>query len=300
MAAYRFLIADVFSDQAFGGNQLAILPDARAITDEGLQAVTREFNFAESTFVLPAGSAAAARRVRIFTPGRELPFAGHPTVGTACALVKEGIAQPGDFTIEEGIGPVAVRVERDGESFSARFAVDRAPVLHPDPTTPAEAAAAISLDEADVVQVVAAGLGVDFTFVRLRDRETVDRAKLDQAAWSRAFAGKVADQIYLFAGDLADGGDIYARMFGPSLGISEDPATGSAAGILAGVAAGLAGQAVDRFSLSISQGVAMGRPSKIQSCARLRNAEVVGFEVGGSVTFVAEGQIDIPPRYLLD
>lgn len=300
MAGYRFLMADVFSDRAFGGNQLAVLPDARGISDEGMQAITREFNFAESTFVLPATVASAVRRVRIFTPGRELPFAGHPTVGTACALVKEGAAEPGFFIIEEGIGPVAVNVARDGDAYSARFAVEQAPVRHPDAASLAEAAATLSLAEADVLQVIAAGRGVDFSFIQLRDQQAVDRAKLDPAAWSRNFGGKVAGQLYVFAGELADQGALYARMFGPSFGISEDPATGSAAGILAAIGATLAGSIDDRFALSISQGVAMGRPSKIDANARLRDGLVAGFEVGGSVTFVAEGQIDVPKRYLLN
>ena len=300
MPGYRFLIADVFSDRAFGGNQLAILPDARGISDDGLQAITREFNFAESTFVLPAKGASAVRRVRIFTPGREMPFAGHPTVGTACALVKEGVAEAGDFIIEEGIGPVAVRVARDGDAFSARFVLEQAPVRHPDAASPAEAAAALSLPESDVVQVIAAGLGIDFTFIQLRDREAVDRAKLDHSAWARDFGGKVAGQLYIFSGELADRGTLYARMFGPSFGISEDPATGSAAGILAGVSAALAGPPGDRFAISISQGVAMGRPSTIEASARLVEGMVTGIEVGGSVTFVAEGQIDVPQRYLME
>ena len=127
MARYRFLIADVFSATPFGGNQLAVLPDARGLSDEGMQLIAREFNFPESTFVLPATDGSSAWRVRIFTPARELPFAGHPTVGTACLLVRKGLAAEGAFSLEEKIGPVAVEVsQRDGVPF-ARLTVDRRP-----------------------------------------------------------------------------------------------------------------------------------------------------------------------------
>lgn len=298
MASYRFLIADVFSGTAFGGNQLAVLPDAVGITDEGLQLITREFNFPESTFVLPATEQSAVRSVRIFTPGRELPFAGHPTVGTACALVKEGLAEPGDFVIEEGIGPITVRVCRDETGLSATFTVTKQPVIHDDVASATEAASALSLDTSEVVRVFAAGLGVDFTFIQLRDIAAVDRAKLDHAAWTRAFSGKSAPQLYFFAGDLEDGSELYSRMFGPNFGIPEDPATGSAAGILAGVAAGFASPSGDRYALSIRQGVTMGRPSRIDAAALLENGKVAAIEVGGAVTFTAEGMIDIPAAYL--
>ena len=298
MARYRFLIADVFSATPFGGNQLAVLPDARGISAEGMQVITREFNFAESTFVLPADDPAAIRRVRIFTPSRELPFAGHPSVGTACALVKEGIAGIGDFVIEEGIGPVSVSVRQGDSGLEATFTVNQAPTLHADTACAAEAAAAISLDEGDIIRLFAAGLGVDFTFIQLKDRAAVDRAALDHSAWARHFSDKGAGQLYLFAGDLADGGQIYSRMFGPSFGIAEDPATGSAAGILAGAGAGLAGAQADSFTIAITQGVAMGRPAQISASARLQAGKVGAIQVGGATTFVAEGEIDVPERFL--
>src|SRR6185295_3355767 len=120
-------IVDVFTDTPFGGNQLAVLTDARGLTTEGMQAITREFNFAESTFVLPPEDPANAAQVRIFTPARELPFAGHPTVGTACALVMSGARAAGEFVLEEGVGPVPVTTRKDGDIYSARLRLDRAP-----------------------------------------------------------------------------------------------------------------------------------------------------------------------------
>lgn len=299
MTAYRFLIADVFSDQPFGGNQLAVLPDARGISDEGLQAIAREFNFPESSFILPSDDPACIRRVRIFTPAREMPFAGHPTVGTASAMVREGIAAPGSFALLEGIGVVRVAVTETDAGLSGRLTVDQSPIVHRDNVSVAEAAASLGLPPGDVRNVFAATLAINFTFVHLRDREAVDRASLDHAAWAEAFAGRPDGQLYVFSGDLADGGSIHSRLFAPSFGIPEDPATGSAASILAGAGAIMTGHQGPSFSLSIDQGVAMGRPSRLESTARLEQGLVTAVEVGGAVTFVAEGIIDVPASHLL-
>ena len=298
MASYRFLILDVFSDTAFGGNQLAVLPDAGGISDEGLQTLAAEFNFPESTFVLPSSDPDCVRRVRIFTPQREMPFAGHPTIGTACALVAEKIAEEGRFVLEEGIGPVEVEVSRSPAGLRATLTARQAPRLD-EPVSSAAAAAVLGLAETEVLQVHAATLGIDFTFIRLRDPAAVDRVALDQSVWASRFAGKPNAQIYVFAGELADGASIHSRMFAPALGIPEDPATGAAASILAGSAAMISGAGGDRFSLTIDQGVAMGRPSRLEASARLENGQVVAVSVGGASTFVAEGRITVPEHYLL-
>jgi trans-2,3-dihydro-3-hydroxyanthranilate isomerase len=299
MASYRFLMLDVFSDAPFGGNQLAVLPDATGISDDGLQTIAREFNFPESTFVFLSADPDCIRRVRIFTPRTEMPFAGHPTVGTACALVAEGLAAEGRFQLEEGIGPIEVEVSRSPTELGARLTARQAPQLN-ESVGRADAAAVLGLTDADVVQVFAATLGIGFTFVQLRDPTTVDRAALDYGIWSSRFAGKPNEQIYLFAGELADGAAIHSRMFAPALGIAEDPATGAAASILAGAAATITGARGDRFSLTIDQGVAMGRPSRLEASAFLEAGAVTAVSVGGASTFVAEGRIDVPEKYLLD
>src|SRR5438045_2508475 len=182
---YDFMIVDVFSDTAFGGNQLAVIKDARGLTGEAMQTITREFDFPETTFLLPPADPAHARRVRIFTPGREMQFAGHPTVGTACALVMSGACPAGEVVLEEGIGPVPVEVERSGRSFSGRFRLDHGPEVPDTIPAKAEMAAILSLQPDDVVDVFCAGVGVNFTFVQVRDRAAVDRSKLDHPAWSR-------------------------------------------------------------------------------------------------------------------
>jgi trans-2,3-dihydro-3-hydroxyanthranilate isomerase len=190
-------------------------------------------------------------------------------------------------------------VKQAGDSLVGRLTVDQAPVIHRDNASVADTAAALGVAAQEVVQVFAATLGINFTFVQLCDAASVDRAKLDHAAWANAFGGRVDGQLYVFSGDLVDGGRIHSRLFAPAFGIPEDPATGSAASILAGAAAILTGFDEPALHLSIDQGVAMGRPSRLESAARLEQGQVTAVEVGGAVTFVAEGTITIPAAYLL-
>ena len=227
-----FTIVDVFSDRAFGGNQLAVFPDADGIGDATMQQLAREFNFAETTFVLPPSEPGHTCRVRIFTPRAELPFAGHPTVGTAAVLASLNTDHAGTerrFVFEEGIGPVTVIT--DGQT--ARLQLD-SPDLETAPREPSTAAVAraLSLPETAVLRCWYAGLGVRFCFAHLADTEEVDRATLDKTAWQAGVANGWSSHLYLFAGECRDGGRLYARMFAPALGVDEDPATGSAAAAL--------------------------------------------------------------------
>jgi trans-2,3-dihydro-3-hydroxyanthranilate isomerase len=292
---YDYLIVDVFSETPFGGNQLAVLTDARGLTTEAMQAITREFNFAESTFILPPDDPAHVAKVRIFTPARELPFAGHPTVGTACALVMSGAQGPSEFVLEEGVGPVAVTTTKDGERYSARLRLDRGPERPESVPTMADLAAVLSLPSEEVRDVFGAGIGVNFTFVQLASRDAVDRATLDHAAWKRILADSWASQVHLFAGELEDGGEIYARMFAPAFGIAEDPATGAAAAAIAGAAAL---KRSSSLSFDIRQGVKMGRPSLIRASARVEDGKITEIGVGGASAFAAQGQIEVPNQFL--
>lgn len=286
--AHRFVIADVFTDRPFAGNQLAVFPDAQAVPERAMQAIAREFNFPETTFVLPAREAGHAARVRIFTPKAELPFAGHPTVGTAAVLAQRAqMALPGVMILEEGIGPVRVEVARRGALVHAQLVLEREverPQARPER---ASAAAALQLPEAQVLEAWFAGAGVPFCFVRLSDRAAVDRAVLDRAAWAAHFARAWAPNLYLFCGEDAP----YARMFAPALGIDEDPATGAAAVALAGVLAARRPESEGHFAWTIDQGVAMGRPSRIEAAAHKRSGKLVQIKVGGTTVISAEGTL---------
>ncbi|HYH79845.1 MAG TPA: PhzF family phenazine biosynthesis protein [Longimicrobium sp.] len=292
---YRFIIADVFTEQAFGGNQLAVLPDARGLSAEAMQALAREFNFSESTFVLPADDPAHAFRVRIFTPGGELPFAGHPTVGTAAVLAREGlIPRTGRVVFEEGVGPVTVDVEVSDTRAFARLNLD-AQVRSPAERPSAEHAAAVLSLPADAVREAwFASVGVPFTFIHLADAATVDRAALDLAAWKAHFEHSAGSSLFLFAGDLAAGSDLHARMFAPAMGIPEDPATGAACATLAGSLADRLPDADGTFTWRIDQGVKMGRPSRIEASAAKRGGRTVRVMAGGAAVIVAEGTITVP------
>ncbi len=296
---YDFMILDVFTDKAFGGNQLAVLTDARGLTSEAMQTIAREFDYPETTFVLPPDDPAHARKIRIFTPGAELPFAGHPTVGTACALVMANQCAIGDFILEEGLGPVSVSTKRDDGVFSARLRIERAPEISKTVPTPQEMAAVLSLQPNDVLQVFCAGMGPRFTYTQVASNEIVDRSQLAHESWRRILADSWAANVFVFAGELKDRSELYGRMFAPALGIPEDPATGAAAAAIAGVAAVAGGgDSSGKVRLDIIQGVAMGRPSFLSASAELADGVVSAIEVGGGCAFIAEGKIEVPDHLL--
>jgi trans-2,3-dihydro-3-hydroxyanthranilate isomerase len=287
----KFVICDVFTDRAFGGNQLAVFPDARGLGEGAMQALAREFNFAETTFVLPPQDPRHFRRVRIFTPRIELPFAGHPTVGTAAVLAALNSFASGTIVLEEGIGPVPVELELGGRAPFARLALDKEVESPPDTPARAAAAAVLSLPENTVRDAWFASVGVPFCFIELAERAAVDRASLNRAAWSEHFARAWAPSLYLFAGELAPGSRLYARMFAPAYGIEEDAASGSACAALAGRLAGRQREREGTFTWRIDQGVAMGRPSLIEASAEKQAGRIVKLKVGGYSVIVGEGNM---------
>src|SRR5499433_323082 len=218
---YTFHIVDVFSSTPFGGNQLAVLPDAAAISTEGMQKIAREFNFGETAFVLPQ-SDPNSYRVRIFSPRSELDFAGHPSVGTACALgMKQRVrlSDPVRLILEENVGPVVVDVAQRNGGFHGALTLSgkiEAPTGAPSPT---DLAAVLSIEPAEVSQVFFAGVGVPFCFAQLSSNEVVDRATINRAAWATTLAQAWSPHIFFFAGNLQDGGELYARMWAPALGV---------------------------------------------------------------------------------
>ena len=287
---YRFFIADVFTDRPFTGNQLAVFPDAQGLSARAMQDIAREFNFPESTFVLPPSSASCAAKVRIFTPKAELPFAGHPTIGTAAVLARlKRVRVPGTAVLEEGVGPVPVEITGQ----YARLVTERPVELPSDKVDASAVAAALSLPAAAVKEAWFASGGVKFCFARVADKAAVDQALLDRAAWSRHFASAWASSFYFFAGT----DSLYARMFAPTMGIEEDPATGSAAVAMAGVLAARRAEREGTFTWHIDQGVAMGRPSRLEAIAEKRDGKVVRIKVGGATVIGAEGTLEVPAGY---
>jgi trans-2,3-dihydro-3-hydroxyanthranilate isomerase len=291
--SHRFLIIDVFTERPFGGNQLGVFPDARGLPDAAMQKLARELNFAETTFVLPPEQG-HTRRVRIFTPRVELPFAGHPTLGTAAALLHEGVVQEkaggADVVLEEKAGPVAVHVQRRSELLVSEMTLERVLERSDRPPDPDAVAAALTLQPREVLASWFAGLGVPFCFVELKDRAAVDRAVLDRHAFRTGVATSWAPQLFFFAPDPLDDSKLYARMFAPALGVDEDPATGSAAAAL--VASLAERRQQSSLALSIDQGVALGRPSSMQARVELRQGLPPLVRVSGGCVVVAQGSFD--------
>jgi trans-2,3-dihydro-3-hydroxyanthranilate isomerase len=299
---YKYYLVDVFSRSAFGGNQLAVLPEAGGLSPEGMQKIAQEFNLAETAFVLSKDAARNTFKVRIFTPRSELPFAGHPTIGTACALAMGGYTGAGDIhhlILQEGVGPVAVAVEKREGVWNGLLTL--ASKLEQPTETPSavEVAEILGLTPSDVRSVFCASVGVRFCFVQLTSPQTVDRAAVDSGAWRAHLASTWAPNVFFFSGDIADGNELYARMCAPALGVTEDPATGSAAAALVGAAAANSQFQGSQFALSINQGIAMGRPSHIRALAEKSGGGVTSISVGGATSYVAEGEIEVPAAFLI-
>ena len=286
-------LLDVFTDRAGGGNPVAVFVDAPALPDETMQATAAALGLSETVFVLPATDGASLRRLRIFTPAMELPFAGHPTIGTAHLLVDLGAVNesaPGTwrFALEETVGRIAIEVTASGDGGRPRFAwltTSALPTRGPEPPDAAALASvlgvderAIVLDEKDAPRAYSAG--VPFLYVPVRDRATLARVRIDVERWKTVVASFWAPHVYVFVPPGTDGlpdHELAARMFAPAMGIVEDPATG-------GAVAGLAGYLRDRGEglgrWMVAQGREMGRASEL-------HVELLGD--GGSLEAVRVG-----------
>ena len=297
---YDFVTLDVFTDRMFGGNPLAVLLDARGLTTEKMQAIAREFNYSETTFVLPPEVENNTRKVRIFTPTTEVPFAGHPNIGTAFALATAGefgeIGSTIQVYFEEMAGVVPVSISKHGgRPLSCRLAAPERLSLGA-VASPQLLAAAVSLDPADIVTEThpprVASVGLPFLFAELKDRDALQRAEIDmKELYALAAEGVTADiHLYVHSGDDFD---IRARVFAPLDGVPEDPATGSANCALAGILSHYNEAPDGRFQWRIAQGVEMGRPSILNAEAEKENGTVVKTTIGGACVMVAEGFIEV-------
>jgi trans-2,3-dihydro-3-hydroxyanthranilate isomerase len=299
---YDVVQADVFTDRVFGGNPLAVVLDARGLTDGEMAAIAGEMNLSETTFVLPPTRPDCDVRVRIFTPRRELAFAGHPTIGTSFVLATRGMLPAGAraLTLEEGVGPVPVRLEGDPAAPTFLWMGHGDAAFGPPLTPRADFAAALGLAESDLLPdapIQTGTTGSAFLYIPIKDRATVDRAALDVPAILRCFADTTAVGVFVFAPDSdSTGHRVYARMFAPhTSGIPEDPATGSASGPLGAYLVRHRLIPPDETVRIVSeQGTKMGRQSFIHIAVRTENGGVAGIEVGGSAVPVLEGTLHLP------
>ena len=300
---YEFLTLDVFTDRPFAGNPLAVFPDARGMTKKQMQQLAREFNYSESTFVLPPKDRRHTARVRIFTPSSEIPFAGHPNVGTAYALAL--LAQRKRKTIaptllfEEGAGLVPVDLLRD-----ARGRVTGAMLTAPQPLAVGaniaaeKVAACVGIEPGAVLTAnhapVLASVGLPFVIAEI-GLDAIARAQPDLAAFRSAAEGHATrtGRFSLFVYVRQSEKQLRARMFAPLSGIQEDPATGSANCALVGLLAQLSTASDTVLELDVRQGVEMGRPSRLTAFAEKRNGAVTRVRVGGRCALVMEGRISL-------
>lgn len=293
----HFATYDVFTDTRFAGNPLAIVFDTDPLSDAQMQTIAREFNLSETIFVRRATNGHAAS-VRIFTPGKELPFAGHPTIGCAIALAerKHGRAESKDvlFVLEEQIGPVrcAVKIAHDGASFAEFTAPKLSASAGADPSIET-AAAALGLTPADIGfgahKPSLFSAGVPFVMIPLADTGALVRARPQAGALSAALG---ATELYVYArAERTEAHAFHARMFAPELGIIEDPATGGAAAAFAGVLARFEDLPDGWHTLPILQGVEMGRPSLIGLEVHIEADKLVGARIAGKAVKVMEGTL---------
>lgn len=295
----RYLTCDVFTDRLFGGNQLAVFPDAREIAPELMAPIAKEFNYSETTFVLPPDDPSHTAKVRIFTPGGELQFAGHPTVGTAHVLATIGAVKlTGDETkivFEEGVGPVPVTIRaKNGQPEFAQLSVAQLPRIGPPPPSVETLAAALSLSPDDLLQgdmsPQTVSCGTPFLLIPLRNRDAVRRARVKLDVFQPALDGYVTSEVMVFAMEAEHTGhDVRARMFAPMLGIAEDPATGSACSGLSGYLAARDPRRDGTLRWIVEQGFEMGRPSILELEADKKDGAITAVRVGGKTVMVQEG-----------
>lgn len=300
----RYFTADVFTDHAFGGNQLAVFPDATEIPPAMMLDIAREFNYSETTFVLPAAEPSHTRCVRIFTPAGEVPFAGHPTVGTAHVLASIGAIEltgaRTEIVFEEKVGPVRVTIRADdGHPVFAQLSVAKLPEVGPPPPPHDVLARMLTLESSDFLggnfapQAVSCGL--PFLIVPLRDVDAVRRARLRLDVWEEGLQRAWARELYVVAlgGERTDS-NAHARMFGPGVQVPEDPATGSAAATLGGYLAARDQRSHGTLRWVVEQGFEMGRPSILEVEVDKSKGDITAVRVGGRSVVVCEGRMELP------
>jgi trans-2,3-dihydro-3-hydroxyanthranilate isomerase len=294
----RFVTLDVFTDKRFAGNPLAVVLEPEGLDTAAMQRIAREFNLSETVFVEPPENKAHRAKLRIFTPANELPFAGHPTVGTAVLLGQlDGGTQQREFVLELGIGPVRCKVTPSEDDGPALFDLPKLPEDIGAPASDEDIAAAVGIDPADIgfdgMRPARWSAGAPYTLLPLRDRAAVGACAINSAAWKKAFGLDAHAAVYMFCRQTTQPEHAFhTRMFAPGAGINEDPATGSAAAALAGYIAKFDKLNDGSHPLVIEQGYEMGRPSLIELTLKISGGKLTGASIGGSAVVVMEGTIE--------
>jgi trans-2,3-dihydro-3-hydroxyanthranilate isomerase len=290
----QFTTVDVFTDRQFGGNPLAVVTDAQGLSTERMQAIAAEFNLAETTFVLPPENPVHTAHVRIFTPKAEMPFAGHPNVGTAFVLARMGKVTGDHLVFEEKAGLVPMDIHREnGVVVATRLAAPQQ--LSLEEAVAAEiVASAVGLKPADIVgQPIIASTGNNFLFAEVRSRDVLKAALCNNDAFARHLPMTRTVGVHLYVHAKEHGVEIQSRMFAPLYGVPEDPATGSANVTLIGLLAHTAKEKDLVLSKTIGQGFDMGRPSILEASAEKKGGKVVATYIGGRCMPMMSGVIDL-------
>jgi trans-2,3-dihydro-3-hydroxyanthranilate isomerase len=298
----RYVVVDVFTKRIFGGNPLAVILDAEGLTASQMQAVAGEFNYSETTFVLPPLEAGHTAQVRIFTPRTEIPFAGHPNVGTAVVLAREleskGRPPIDRFVFEEGAGLVPIRLLRDaGTAVGAEFTAPE-PLSVRSSACVHDVAACLTLEPTAISvathppQVISVGL--PFLVVEITSREALRRAKPNPLVHERVLPSIGTDAVFAYVRETATAA-LHARMFSPLDAIAEDPATGSATAAAIALLATLRPERDSEIAWRIEQGVDMGRPSLLLGRTEKRGGVVTAVHIAGHAVQVMQGRLHVPP-----
>ncbi|HYP00200.1 MAG TPA: PhzF family phenazine biosynthesis protein [Pyrinomonadaceae bacterium] len=307
MRKLRYHLVDVFTDRQFGGNPLAVFTNGRGISTGTMQAIAKELNLSETTFVLPPDDAANDYRVRIFTPGQELPMAGHPTVGTTFVLAREHLVERGadgsetTLKLEEGVGTIPVRIEWRGGVAGFIQMRQPQPTFGPRVENVEAVAEMLSIEASEIAEtnlpLEVVSCGVPFLYVPVKSLRAVQNIKFRVDVWERALKDIVPPEVFVFTREVEfENSTVHSRMFAPGMGIWEDPATGGASGPLGcylvryGVVACDEGGAAEFTS---EQGIEMGRPSFIRIKIAREGEEITDVRVGGECRFMGEGYLEI-------
>lgn len=300
---YQFFTADVFTDKMFGGNQLAVFPHATGLNASQMLQITKEFNYSESVFVFPPRDPAHTRSVRIFTPAQEIPFAGHPTIGTAFVLAFIGqiqwIGDECEITLEEGVGAVPVLISmRDGKPSFMKLTSAKLPEFGPKPPSLENIAACLSISLSDInfdsFEPEAVSCGMPFLFIPIKSLAAIQRARLNLQMWEEKIAGYWAPHLYLFTNETElPETSFHVRMFAPASGVAEDPATGGAAAAFGGYLGIRDFRKSGTLRWTVEQGIEIGRPSILEVETEKQDGNIVTIQVGGSAVMVSQGFMEI-------